>query len=370
MSLHAISLILHALNCAIVSSVAARFVRPGAALVAGLVMALFPASVEAVGWAAGIFDLMSAFAVLVTLTLWLMPTLSMRAEVGCVIAVAVGLCAKETAVVAPALLLGAGAVLPGRTTVRHKRCAMAVAGVCSAYIVARLLSSHELAGHVMRAPTSRMAVKDFLVRPFSGLLVPFRTDSEVSLMAWCAAIAALAIMTWLLVMSVTRRNAKDAAPGFAIYGILWVSACAAPLLSQFFVASNLEGSRYLYMPSVGWAWLVAASVGARQRVMRWVTYGLVAILCGSYLGGLLSERTVWTAATVLRDEILVLARDRAISANCGPITIADAPGDFRGVYVFRQGLDQALVSLPVNSLAEPCQLSWTGTDLIAIPPPR
>jgi hypothetical protein len=105
-ALHALNIVLHGLNAWRTAMVATRFgLRRIAALLAGLVFLAMPSSVEAVAWAAGVFDVL-----MVTLILGAcVATTSMAngAKQFAAIAAltAAALATKETAVITPAILL-------------------------------------------------------------------------------------------------------------------------------------------------------------------------------------------------------------------------------------------------------------------------
>jgi hypothetical protein len=63
-TLHLLNVVLHAANSALVAKLASYFGGYRAGLVAGLLFAVYPGSVEAVAWTAGVFELFSTFLVL------------------------------------------------------------------------------------------------------------------------------------------------------------------------------------------------------------------------------------------------------------------------------------------------------------------
>jgi tetratricopeptide (TPR) repeat protein len=98
------------------------------------------------------------------------------------------------------------------------------------------------------------------------------------------ALAALFLACWRS----RERNVR-----FASFGILWFFATLAPVLNARWVGENVFTERYLYLPSVGVAWLVglgastlwsrAASRPAQQRAL---------VLAGVTVGGLFAARIV------------------------------------------------------------------------------
>ena len=98
------------------------------------------------------------------------------------------------------------------------------------------------------------------------------------------AFAALFLVCWRS----RERNVR-----FASFAILWFFATLAPVLNAHWVGENVFTERYLYLPSVGVAWLVGVgasklwSRSAPHRAQRWVL-----ALAGLVLGGLFAARIV------------------------------------------------------------------------------
>jgi hypothetical protein len=138
-------------------------------------------------------------------------------------------------------------------------------------------------------------------------------------------------------------------------GIGWVILTAMPLLLPFYVSPTLEGSRYLYLPCVGFALGLSAAFcepGAawRNSIAMIASWG--AVFYGIRLH---EERGVWQDAARTRDALLLDARAQAQEQRCRTVTVQGAPDTVRGVFVFRKGLGRALATLPLDPSA-PCVL--------------
>ncbi|MEZ5288609.1 MAG: hypothetical protein R2712_28140 [Vicinamibacterales bacterium] len=313
-ALHALNVALHALNAGLAFVVARRVLPPAPALAAGLIVALFPAGPEAVAWTAGVFDLTATMCLLVMMTAWLAPQFTVRNGLTCVAAAGLGLFAKESAIVAPALLAVSAFLLRPSMTRRHVVCAAAVTALCLAYGVGRWIASPELAAHSALMPADRVAVKDVLVRPAGGLVVPFRTDAGLTWPAWLGAVLVLVPLARWLPLS-PRATGETAAARLAALGALWIPITAAPLLTQFYVAANLEGSRHAVLPAVGLGWLVAGSLGAaRSRAGVVSGIAVLALLC-TYAVGLRTEAGLWRDAGAERDAVLAHVQRAADQAG-------------------------------------------------------
>ena len=126
------------------------------------------------------------------------------------------------------------------------------------------------------------------------------------------ALAALFFVCWRS----RERNVR-----FASFGILWFFATLAPVLNAHWVGYNVFTERYLYLPSVGVAWLVglgasklwsrAAPRPAQRRAL---------VLAGVAVGGLFAARIVirnrdWNNDIVLYTRTLELSPDADIILN-------------------------------------------------------
>ena len=120
------------------------------------------------------------------------------------------------------------------------------------------------------------------------------------------ALAAVFLVCWRS----RERNVR-----FASFAILWFFATLAPVLNAHWVGTNVFTERYLYLPSVGVAWLVgfgasklwcrAASRPAQRRALA---------LAGVTVGGLFAARIVirnrdWNNDLVLYTRTLELSPD-------------------------------------------------------------
>ncbi len=108
-------------------------------------------------------------------------------------------------------------------------------------------------------------------------------DNVTALYPWALrGVVALAICLWAFV-TVWKSNRQ------AAFGIVWLLAGIAPVLNIHWMSSNPFAERYLYLPSVGFCWLVGwAAVEWRKslsaREVRWrklvpAVAALLAIVC-------------------------------------------------------------------------------------------
>ena len=371
-AIHLVNVLLHAVNSALVAHIAASFLGPRAGVSAGIIFALFPTSTEAVGWGAGVFDLASTAFALGAVAVWLSPS-SKAGNVWTLLLLCVGgLLSKETGLAIPALLLLVVAVSPTEPS-RPRIVQVLIAGLLSlGYLAIRASLAPVVAGHLQNLPGDRRQWKDLLVRPFSGLTVPMRTDEGVEAAAYIGGLLLLTLLA-IAAIRVLRASATEDAtnrPAAVLcLGLGWITLSTLPLLLSFFVAPNLEGSRYLYLLAAGFA--LAASVafdrwgGSRLNVFASVA---LAGLLTLFVTRLNEERHLWVAAANTRDALLTDAARVARAQACSSLAVQDAPDTVRGVFVFREGLAEALGAIPTEPGGKPCELRWTGSGLTAADP--
>lgn len=371
-ALHAVNILLHAANASLVARLATSCLGPVSGVVAGLAFIAFPAHAEAVAWTAGVFDVMATFGVLLALNAWCLPWGRFGGAPLVIVGFVTGLLSKESAIVLPALLVLVQVSARPRDLTVARWCTLAAVSVISiSFVAARVVSSQDVVSHLRRMPGGRYELKELLVRPFSGVVAPFRSDAGVSVDAWIAGLAVLVLVAWLIrtwVSSAGRPEASSemarAATGVRI-GLAWPVLVASPLLLQFYVAPSLEGSRYLYLAVAGLTLLLGAIFSSRSgRVERAVTLAaLVALLSAWTLAGF-RERQVWRHAAEIRDAVLHSAALAVQAGNCRTLSVQGAPDSFRGAFVFRVGLPQAISAFTNGRpTGNDCVGVWTGTAI-------
>jgi tetratricopeptide (TPR) repeat protein len=133
------------------------------------------------------------------------------------------------------------------------------------------------------------------------------------------ALAAIAVWGWR-----TRRP-------FVAYGILWMAATLAPALNLTGLAANVFTERYLYLPSVGFCWIVGWAwweLAQRKRAVAQVAAAVVMLAC--VVSVFLRNRD-WA------DSFTMLQATVKQSPDAGLIHDALA-----GEYIERERIDEAL----------------------------
>jgi tetratricopeptide (TPR) repeat protein len=135
-------------------------------------------------------------------------------------------------------------------------------------------------------------------------------------------LAGLVVLLVLAALLLVCWRSRDASVHFASFGIVWFFATLAPVLNPHWVGPNVFTERYLYLPSVGAAWLVGlgawklwSSLAAASRAQR-----RALVLAGIVLGGLFAVRIVirnrdWKNDIVLYNQTLELFPDAEVILN-------------------------------------------------------
>jgi hypothetical protein len=329
--LHAFNIVLHGFNAALVVRLGLRYSNLAAAAAAGAFFLAFPANVEPVVWCSGIQDVLMTTLVLLTIDG------AATFAPSSLVALAAALLTKETAVAAPALL----AVVPPR---RHARTAAAAALVL-VYVAWRVIIRPVPDSYAIRP--SAYVLKELASRAFATLAVPLHT-SLISDQPWIG--VAITVAFVVLVISVVWRGSADRAHlRHAMALTVWILASVAPVYSYFFVTGDLAGSRYLYLPAVGWAILIPLLLTETRSRPANAVAAIVCVLC---VAATRANTRPWLAAAAARDQVLAAVHE-AQRAGCQSVWAVAPPDSVEGAYVFRNGLAEAIAPLVLDRSARP-----------------
>jgi tetratricopeptide (TPR) repeat protein len=309
---HLVSLLLHALVVCLVFVLAERLTGDRVcAFVAGALFALHPVHVESVAWIAAVTDVELTFFYLLAFGLFLALARPGGGRSAPLMAAMAGsfllaLLSKEQAMTLPVLatvyehfyradrsetstsqklarygllwlvgaaylllrihLLGALAPEAGLRHISPSQIALSAVDLAGQYVGKLLWPVRLCAFYVLRAGTSLLDL-----RVLAGLLA-------------LLAFAVLFLVCWRS----GERNVR-----FASFAILWFFATLAPVLNPRWVGLNAFAERYVYLPSVGVAWL--AGLGAAKlwrRAAPSPAQRRALVLAGVVVGGLYAARIV------------------------------------------------------------------------------
>ena len=367
-ALHATSLLLHAINAFLVAELA-WLLELGAegAVIAMAVFLAWPTQVEPVVWASGIFDVAVTCFCLGAVLLIVRHDVSVRGICGAALLSVAALLSKESGIALPvlaAIILLAGREIP---LSRSRMTGLAlIASMTFAYAVWRIWLRPHAAEAAAVPALSRYAVKELVSRTFGGLSVPFTIDAIASApwtpFLFAAVPLGAAIGSLVVIFRRTREHRAMAA------GLLWIPAAAAPAIAFLFVDGNLAGSRYLYLPAVGWALFIGAlaSLAARRApAARAVVTSLATLMI---VAALLQNRNVqrdWLGAAADRDLLLDRAADATARAGCATAVFRDVPETHGAAQLFRNGFGDAFAErTPLVGGGVSCRFRWDGSSFV------
>jgi tetratricopeptide (TPR) repeat protein len=342
---HLVSLLLHALVVCLVFVLTERLTGDRVcALVAGALFALHPIHTESVAWIAAVTDLELTFFYLLTFGFFLAMARAgggrsepLLAAMGGTFLLA--LLSKEQAMTLPALATVYEHFYRqdrSETSASQKLARYGLLWLVGvAYLLFRIhffgaLAPEEKLREVTPQQTILSAVA--LVGQYSWKLLwpvrlcafyvfhPSTSPFDPRVLAGLVvllAFAALFLVCW---------RSRDPNVRFASFGIVWFFATLAPVLNAHWVGLNVFTERYLYLPSVGVAWLVglgasklwsrAAPLPAQRQAL--VLAGLV--VCGLFAARIVTRNRDWNNDLVLYRRTLDLSPDACpILDNLGDV---------------------------------------------------
>ena len=149
-------------------------------------------------------------------------------------------------------------------------------------------------------------------------------------------IAGLLVLLALAAAFVVCWRSRDPNVRFVSFGIVWFLALLAPVLNAHWVGANVFTERYLYLPSVGVAWL--AGLGASKiwsRAARQPARRQILVVAGVTIGILFAARIV-SRNRDWNNDIVLFAQTLEVSPEAYQIL-----NDLGTVYWDQGALDQA-----------------------------
>ena len=358
--LHVMNGTLHGINAFLVYRLTAALLPRAAriqSVAAAAVFLTFPAAVEPVAWAAGVFDIALVTAALTYVNALLRTTGSV--SVPALAALVAALLCKETAVAVPVLGWSLRLVAPV-----HLGTLGWSTAITGAFAATRVLFSD---APEITAPLGYF-LKEMVSRPFATLGTPF-TSVELTQAPIVFGVVPQLVIAALVIAYLfhLRHGLRPLVPAS------WILLGVAPLLSYLFISDTLQGSRYLYLPLVGWSIFIAQlSDAGNHRPLRAGAALLVSIIIVYGVAGTLRHQAAWVRAAATRDVILVEARRAGAARGCETAAFAAIPDSDDGAYVFRNGFVEAAriagVRVVSSDLAPAsCTFTWRDGSFVATP---
>ena len=130
-----------------------------------------------------------------------------------------------------------------------------------------------------------------------------------------------------------------------VLAALGTLVCIAPAIRLFGITPDLQGTRYVYLAGAWWSIALAAALldGWDTRSLRVATTAIAVLGIVSAASVTRRHLEPWTTARAVRDR--VLQRLIAMPPTCLQAAAAGVPDNVAGAYVFRNGLNEALMTL-------------------------
>jgi protein O-mannosyl-transferase len=366
---HLASILLHAAVTVVLFLLTVRlFGSRRLALVAAALFAVHPIHTEVVAWASAVPDLQLSLFFLLTLFLFIGPeseacageprAFGWRRQLAMAATFTLALLAKEPAVTLPALAMVYEHFLRAdrhRTGTARKVSRYLLLWVLALlYVAFRLERFHGFGPAARRTGlTLQQAVASSLAllpQYFAKLFWPVHLSAyypfreTASLWSTPALGGVLLVVTCAGVFLLLWRRARPAA-----FALLWMLLTLAPVLNVRWMAANVFAERYLYLPSVGFCWLVAwAGVGAWSglpaalRARRWIPAAALTVLLALCAARTFTRNFDW------RDTLTIYSRALEVFPDAHVLL-----GNIGGAYLQRGDLPAAERDLDLAARAAP-----------------
>lgn len=338
---HLFMMLLHAANAVLVYFLALLILaRPRAALAASVLFAIHPIHTEVVDWIAALPDLMVTTFVVAGAFLFARQdgvTRGWRIAVHCALYLA-ALLTKETGIMLLPLYVAFERVVIGRP-LRELRRNAALYGSMAAMLILYLAARWSALGGLAPAQQTfhHLSAAEFLLsavvitgRYLEALVLPVglnyfhvfhATQSLTPAFLLSAAILATIVASALLPKT----------PSPLSYGIVWIALTLLPALNLTGVGQNVFAERYLYLPSVGFVWIVGLAwdrCAARLPALAW-SAGILILSVSAW--------EVFTRNSDWRDDLTLLQVTLAQSPEAGVLH-----NNLAGAYVQTNDFERAL----------------------------
>lgn len=353
---HALHLLLHLGNGLLFFLVATRLFprqRTTAAAAAGLFW-LYPLHAEPLAWASGAVDIIAAFFLLAALVAHLRG----REHAGrfwkliTFVFLGLALYAKETGfslmLLIPLTDLFASGPRAGGQVRSQAKSWLAVWSIGALYLLSRGLLLGGLAGPDSSLLSGLTQGRSLPTALLSALPQAFRTlclplpQAESGRLGSGAAYLAIGLIAWF---SLGLLRARILA--VTVIGALWLIITLLPALPAFGIGPDLEQSRYLYLPSLGFCLALAAPLALRETIAaRWrrllLYLPLVLLLGAESIAGRANLRPWQESSRLVRQLFQQLTRFRPLWQEGDTVILYDLPRMRKGAQVL--GDDQSLTA--------------------------
>lgn len=341
---HLSNLVLHCANSILVFFLASRVCASlSGPLFAAALFSVHGTRPEAVVWIAGRFDLLATFFVLCGLILFLRSfgdaaTSRYFCRFLSLVCMILAILCKESAYVFPLLLVLFLALRGNRLRGRIGAAApfFLVAG---ALFVLRLVLFGGIGGYRVAGEGNALAwtfrlvpaVKALLPRMWATLFFPINWSVNPGVLLAVLAPVYVLSLGRLITMGRINRKTLALALGFAMISAL-------PPLHMLLIGADLEKSRLLYLPSVGFCLLAAPAVDSIRKRVYWIAPSIVLAF---NVVALEHNLTLWESVS-MKAKPACEAAAHCVDPSTQAVTVEEIPSILKGVYFFGNGFQQCV----------------------------
>jgi tetratricopeptide (TPR) repeat protein len=304
---HAMGLVLHTAGSLLVWAILRQCgAAPPAALFGALAFALHPVHLENFVFVTSAFDLPGVLCVLIALWLELGASGSGLRRIASTIVFGLGLLCAENAAVYPLLwALVTRLAAPPRAPQGSSAYALTLLLICAAYALVRTL----VVGRIARPPAAapdywavQAAMMVVYLHYWRLLLLPYPLSPVHPVAALARSFCGICALAGLLsaALMIVAVRLRRAVP-LAAVGVLWFYAALLPN-SNLIPTGTLVAERYLYLPSVGFAFLAAALLSEGYLRPPFAAAALVALAALSAY-----QTPMWRDAEALWKQAIAVA---------------------------------------------------------------
>ena len=339
---HIVGFILHAGSSALVGLLARRILQSDTAgFVSFTLFLVNPLQLEATLWVSGLQELLCAFFVLSAAVVYSRGSdATLKAALAATPFIIAALLSKETAI-GYLLFLPVLDVALGRIRSRVWRNYVLFVGIAIAYLTVR--SRFTVPDTDFFVEPSRYFFKQLVTLPYKFFVQPWNAEAIRTPLVVSFALC-MAILMVLYAAGVTKRLSR-----VSLAGSLIVVSFTLPLYTYFFVAPDLAGARYLYLPCVGWVLLLTDLLTAPVRRSAFLVVPVVLIGVASLVALRLNLRPWMTVSEA------IAVMESAVERNASPLDAVNAwetqrsirltrrgsvPVEYQGVYILLNGYDE------------------------------
>jgi hypothetical protein len=336
--LHVLSVLLHGLNAALVYTLAQRLAVPRAgSMLAALLFLVSPIAVEPVVWLSAVSDvLMTTCALALCAIVAGDDELTAAKGVACVVLGALMIAAKETGVVAAALVLLTHWARPGPRRGSTYLLAAALFVVAVSYVQWRAWTGH--LDPALVPVVNREAVPRMVTQSFGTMIVPLHANVITAYPTLPIALKTGFVL--LLAASAWRWRRAPRRARLSVLAAAALLVCTLPTIRAFAVLDDLQGSRYLYLPAAFWSIALGSALLGEwpSRTVRAAFAGAAVLALVGAAAAVTIHLEPWRRAARVRQ--FALRQLLSLPQSCVRIH-ARAPDNVEGAYVFRNGLAEA-----------------------------